>query len=256
MISAWFLSDLHLKHMDERRSQWLLRFLSLLADGKHSATHLYLVGDIFDLWVGNHDYYEDRFKPLIDLLLRLKAQGVQIIYFEGNHDVHVKRYWESRYGIPCSVDERYDQIGPHLVRVEHGDLINPNDHTYLKYRRFIRRPWMEKLAHLLPARLIHWLGDRASRKSRKHSSVKRRDSEGELRQMIRDYAEKVYAAAPFDLIITGHMHIRDDYRFDCDGKKVRSVNLGSWFDEPLVFHLTHESSRWVSVLDLDPSIAR
>jgi UDP-2,3-diacylglucosamine hydrolase len=77
--------------------------------------------------------------------------------------------------------------------------------------------------------------------------VKRRDSEEDLRQMIRVYAQKTFAQAPFDLIITGHMHIRDDWTFEANGRRVRSVNLGSWFDEPLVFHLTDTTSEWVSV---------
>ena len=247
MISAWFLSDLHLKTMQERRSEQLLRFLTFLADQKAPATHLYLVGDIFDLWVGDHDYYDEKFGPLIEQIRRIKANGVKVTYFEGNHDVHVKRYWESRHQIPCYIEEHYDQLGPHLVRVEHGDLINPNDVTYLKYRSFIRQAPMEKLAHLLPARLIHWLGDRASKQSRKRSSVKRRDSEDELRQMIRTYAERTFEKEPYDLIVTGHMHIRDDYTFESKGRNVRSVNLGSWFDEPLVFHLTDTGSEWISV---------
>jgi UDP-2,3-diacylglucosamine hydrolase len=250
VISAWFVSDLHLKHMQERRSELLLRFLSFLADKKAPCTHLYLVGDIFDLWIGDHNYFDEKFAPLIAQIQKIKGNGVQVTYFEGNHDVHVKRYWESRYQIPCYIEEHFDRLGPHFVRVEHGDLINPNDTKYLKYRDFIRQPFIEKLAHVLSPRLIHWLGDHASKQSRKYSSVKRRDSEAELRQMIRSYAENTYAAKPFDLIITGHMHIRDDYTFERDGKKIRSVNLGSWFDEPLIFRLTETGSEWISAENL------
>lgn len=247
MISAWFLSDLHLKKPEERNSQILLRFLRSLAEGGRKATHLYLVGDIFDMWVGEHDFYEDKFRDLVDAILDCKRSGIQVMYFEGNHDVHVKRYWEKRHGIPCFVDEKYEKLGSRLVRIEHGDLINPKDETYLKYREFIRRPVMEKVAHLIPAALLHAIGDYASKKSRKHSSVKRRDSESELRQMIRDFAVKVYDSAPFDLIVTGHMHIRDDFTFLRNGREVRSVNLGSWFDETKVFHLTDQGSEWVLV---------
>ena len=68
--------------------------------------------------------------------------------------------------------------------------------------------------------------------------------------MIRRYAETTYETRPFDLIITGHMHIRDDYTFERDGKKIRSVNLGSWFDEPLIFHLTDAGSEWISAENL------
>jgi UDP-2,3-diacylglucosamine hydrolase len=247
VISAWFLSDLHLKDLSERRSQWLLRFLLSLANRERPATHLYLVGDIFDLWVGDHDFYERKFQPLIDAILACQKIGIQVTYFEGNHDVHVKKYWENRHRIPCYIEEKYERLGSMLVRIEHGDLINPNDEAYLKYRGFIRRPFMEKVAQWIPARIMFEIGDFASRQSRKKSSVRRRDSEAELCQMIRDYAVRVYEKEPFDLLITGHMHIRDDWSFERDGKKIRSVNLGSWFEEPLVFHLEEGKSEWVSV---------
>ena len=247
MISAWFLSDLHLKSMQERSSQTLLRFLRSLGRKERPATHLYLVGDIFDFWVGDHDYYERKFGPLLEAIRDCQRAGIQITYFEGNHDVHVKRYWERRHQIPCYIDDKYEALGSKIVRIEHGDLINPTDETYLKYRAFIRRPFMETVAQLIPARLFNEVGDYASRKSRKVSSVKRRDSEAELRQMIRDHAKRTFAQAPFDLIITGHMHIRDDWSFEVGGRNVRSVNLGSWFDETLVFHLQEGVGEWVQV---------
>ncbi len=244
MISAWFLSDLHLKSMNERSSQRLLRFLLSLSSGERRATHLYLVGDIFDVWIGDHLYYENKFRPLIDAILKCQKKGIAVTYFEGNHDVHIKRYWESRYQIPCFVEAKYEVLGSQKVRIEHGDLINEKDETYLKYRDLIRTPFMQRLAHAIPGRVFHAIGEYASKESRKKSSVQRRQSESELRQMIRDYAERVYAEDAFDLIITGHMHIRDDWTFVREGRTVRSVNLGSWFSESLVFCLHEKNSSW------------
>ena len=245
MISAWFLSDLHLKKINERNGQTLLRFLLSLAGGERPATHLYLVGDIFDIWIGDHKYYEKKFQPIVDAILACKTKGIQVTYFEGNHDVHVKKYWEQRYQIPCFIEEKFEQLGNQVVRIEHGDLINPHDQVYLKYRNFIRQPLLETIAHLVPAKIMHKIGERASGESRKKSSVKRRDSEAELRQMIRDYAVNMYAKKSFDLIITGHMHIRDDWTFEKDGKQIRSINLGWWAQEAQVFHLTETLGEWV-----------
>ena len=247
MISAWFLSDLHLKKIDERNSQTLLRFLLSLASQERKATHLYLVGDIFDIWIGDHKFYERKFQPIIDAILQCKKNGIQVMYFEGNHDVHVKKYWEKRYQIPCFVEEKFEQLGNQTVRIEHGDLINPNDQVYLKYRDFIRQPLLEKIAHLIPAAIMSRVGEKASGESRKKSSVKRRDSEEQLRQMIRDYAVSTYEKKPFDLIVTGHMHIRDDWSFEKNGKKIRSINLGWWAEEAQVFHLTDQGGEWVLI---------
>jgi UDP-2,3-diacylglucosamine hydrolase len=65
--------------------------------------------------------------------------------------------------------------------------------------------------------------------------------------MIRDHATRAFNEKPFDLIITGHMHILDDWTFERNGRQVRSVNLGSWFGDTQVFNLTDEGTAWVPV---------
>ena len=233
--------------MQERSSQKLLRFLLSLADGTRPATHLYLVGDVFDVWVGDHAYFEKRFGPLIEAILRCRDRGIRVQYFEGNHDVHVKRYWERRHQIACFTEAQYQQVGLRVLRIEHGDLINAQDEAYLKYREFIRRPALKLIAHVVPGLIFQRLGEKASRKSRTHSEVQRSQNETELRQMIRDHAVRSFGEKPFDLIVTGHMHILDDWNFEEQGRRVRSVNLGSWFGDTQVFHLTDETGTWVPV---------
>jgi len=245
-VKVWLLSDLHLKTVNERNGNILLRFLHSLARGEREATHLVMLGDIFDFWVGDHGFYTKQFQPYIDAVLAVQKAGIKVIYFEGNHDVHVKKFWDS-VGIETHVEDEYFQFGKLNVRLSHGDLINPNDHKYLKYREFIRRPLLEKLAHILPARELTMIGKVASRKSRKRSSHYRRHNEDQLIELIRTYAEKCFREKPFDILFTGHMHVRDDWVGNIDGRAFRSVNLGSWFDVPQVFWLTETASDWETV---------
>jgi UDP-2,3-diacylglucosamine hydrolase len=103
-MKAYFLSDLHLKSMQERNSQTLLRFLHSVRDeqlaingtkdqglraikGASDRHYVFLVGDIFDLWIGKHDYFVSRFKPIVDAIAELVRAGVEVHYFEGNHDL-------------------------------------------------------------------------------------------------------------------------------------------------------------------------
>ncbi len=242
-MRAWFVSDIHLRNINERNSVILLRFLHFLLNDA-GTTHLFLLGDIFDLWVGDSDVFQKKFQALVDAIAALKQKGVEVVYFEGNHDVHVKGFWEKKLHIPVWVEHQIIQLGPHRVRLEHGDFINPEDHVYLKYREFIRRPNLEKLAYILPGKLLDGLGSWSSRKSRKKSSVKRRDSEDDLRQKIRKYAIAKAAESDFELIITGHMHVLDEHHFESAGQKKISINLGSWFEQPQALCLTEQGYEW------------
>ncbi len=242
-MQAWFVSDIHLKDINERNSVILLRFLhSLLEDSK--TTHLFLLGDIFDLWFGDSIVFQRKFQALIDAIADLKRKGVEVVYFEGNHDLHMQKFWEEKLAIPVWDDFRIYSLGPYQVRLEHGDFINPNDEAYLKFRKFMRSEGMKKVADWLPGRIIDELGTRASKLSRQHSSGYRRDSEEFLRQMIRKFAETRSQQSPFDYIITGHMHVRDEYTFESEGRKKISINLGSWFDEPCALMLSEQGHFW------------
>ncbi len=245
-MHAWFVSDIHIKNLNERNSHQLLRFLHSIVSKEIPATHLFLVGDIFDLWISDGTVFIKKFQPLVEAIIAVKNAGVEVTYFEGNHDVHVRHFWQEKLGIPTFVDEQFFRLGPWKVRVEHGDLINPDDHAYIRYRGIIRSKYMEKIAPII-SNPMSVIGEWMSRTSRKRSSVKRQVNEASLREMIRKYAQNVYLKENFDFIITGHMHIQDDFTFEKDGKKARSVNLGSWFDGPKVFSLTDTEGKFVSL---------
>lgn len=245
-MEAWFLSDIHLKTADERNGKILLRFLRSLQEQNPANIHLFLLGDIFDLWVGGHEYFAKKFQPLMEALRDLKKAGARITYIEGNHDVHVEGFFQKKLGVEVFVEAQHYVIDGVRVRVEHGDLINLNDVKYLKYRSIIRNPFVKPLGAILPGRFWDHIGNKASKKSRARTGHYRASNEDSLVQMIREHAPKAYLEKPFDIIISGHMHVFDDHMVDVEGQKVRSINLGSWFEERVkVFCLRDGKGEWV-----------
>lgn len=245
-MEAWFISDIHLKTAEERNGKILLRFLRSLREGNPSQVHLFLLGDIFDLWVGKHAYFGRGFKDIIQALQDLKKAGARITYIEGNHDVHVEGFFQKRLGVEVFVEAQHYLIDGVRVRVEHGDLINLADEKYLKYRRLIRNPYIKPLGNLVPAQVWAYLGNRASKKSRARTSDYAHRNTDQLVQMIRSHAERVYAEKPFDVIISGHMHVFDDHKMQIAGHPVRSINLGSWFEPQVkVFRLLNGHGEWI-----------
>ncbi|KYG66052.1 UDP-2,3-diacylglucosamine hydrolase [Bdellovibrio bacteriovorus] len=246
-MEAWFLSDIHLKTAEERNGKILLRFLRSLLNANPQQVHLFLVGDIFDLWVGPHTYFAKKFWPLMEALKDLKKAGAKITYIEGNHDVHVEGYFQKKLGVEVFVEAQHYLIDGVRVRVEHGDLINLQDEKYLKYRSIIRNPRIKPLGNILPGQFWDYIGNRASKKSRARTSDYANRNTDQLVQMIRDHAVKVYPEKPFDIIISGHMHVFDDHQVAVDGNtSVRSINLGSWFEPKVkVFRLKDGIGDWV-----------
>ncbi|AGH96222.1 UDP-2,3-diacylglucosamine diphosphatase [Pseudobdellovibrio exovorus] len=245
-MKSWFLSDLHLKDVNERNGNTLLRFLFYL--NQNPKQHrLFLLGDIFDFWLSDGRAFVRHYQQLVDEIAKFKKNGGDVYYFEGNHDFHIDVFWTKRLGIPVIEEMQYFDIGGYRVRLEHGDFINPDDTAYLQYRARIRHPWIEPIGHIVPGFFWKWFGEKKSQQSRKQTARYTLENTDGLRQMIRSYAQKVYTEEPFDIIVTGHMHVYDDYEFESEGKKIRSINLGTWLEKPRVLMI---EGRHVETIDL------
>jgi UDP-2,3-diacylglucosamine hydrolase len=243
---AYFFSDLHLHSSDQRETQTLLKFLRNLKSTA-DCSHLFMVGDIFDLWIADHEYFINQFRPLINEIKRLKSLGVEIHYFEGNHDLYLKKFWQDDLGIEVHAQASYFQLGSWNLRVEHGDQMDPEDKGYLFLRWFLRTPFMVGLAHHLPGSWVALIGKWASHKSRHYTTHIKVTNTERNHQVIRAHAETNYAEKRFDYIISGHLHSRLDFK----GPGYQVINLGSWFEPPQVFALEKGGHRWQFLVEND-----
>lgn len=240
---SYFLSDIHLKSLEDNSSRLLLFWLRNI--WPKSPGDIYLLGDIFDIWVSDHSFFKKKYKALIDELKNIKNQGFKIIYFEGNHDLHLKRFWQEELGFEVYFDVNYFQIDKAIFRLEHGDLINREDKAYLRLRRFLRSAKMLFLGRWLPGRLWNWIGEIWSQKSRKSSYAYLESKKIEIINMIRDHAQRAVLEKPFDIIISGHMHVVDDFQFVVSGQTVRSINLGTWLNGPKILKYENHQFSWL-----------
>lgn len=247
-MKHWFLSDLHLKNLEERNGVILLRFFFYLNQNPSLHT-VYFLGDIFDFWLSNGRAFQKQYEALIEQIALFTQSGGQLIYFEGNHDFHIDRYWTKNFGIRVIEDEATFNIDGLTVRCEHGDFINPDDESYLNYRAKVRTAWVEFIAHLLPGFFWKWLGETLSARSRKKTGTYAQINAEKITTMVRAYALKMYSYDPFDLIVTGHMHIFDDFEFSMKSqKKMRSINLGTWLEKPRLLLIENKN---IQILDLE-----
>lgn len=246
-MKSWFISDIHLKDVHERNGNTLLRFLFYL-NQKPKEHRLFLLGDIFDAWVSDGQAFVAHYKIIIDEIVKLKKAGTEVFYFEGNHDIHIDVYWTRKFDIPVIENAQYFNLDGLTLRLEHGDFINPIDKAYHQYRKFIQQPWVEFFAHHLSSHFWKWLTEKYSQKSRKKTSRYAAENSEKIIKLIRAYAEAKYQEKAFDLIVTGHMHIFDDYEISLAGHTIRSVNLGTWLEKPRVLKIENKK---IEIIDLD-----
>ena len=233
MSCAYFVSDLHLSSADDPKA---VRFANFLADisAANGITHLFLLGDIFDMWLADHRYFIDRYRRIVAELVRIKSEGVAVHYFEGNHDLHLRKFWGEQLGFAVHGGPLNTDIAGVRLRLEHGDQMDTDDRGYRFLRWFLRTPVLTFVIETLPGTIAAWIGERASASSRKYTTERKTISSEDAVAKIRAHAARVHEREPFDLLIAGHVHIRDDYT---DPRGFRAVNLGTWLTRPCYFAL-------------------
>ena len=212
------ISDIHIRELNDQGHDCLKDFLDhpLTRD----ATHIGLLGDIFDLMAGDHEAYVTRFHDIFEAMGNLCRQGKIVFFAEGNHDMHLSglfkrasQSWgvEAAHRLQVLSKERLIEIDGQQVVIGHGDEYNRTDTTYLKYKSFIKKPWLAFVAdHVMPLGFLDYVGERASKKSRAYGH--RTHNEEEVRQKFRLGVEAM-TPETVSIVIGGHSHVVDEFRF-------------------------------------------
>lgn len=195
-----FIADAHLRQPGDANYQRLLRFLGGL---RGRIDTLFVLGDLFEFWIGYRQMPFPHYQPVLEELRRLREGGVELIYFEGNHDFHMGPFFTETlqakvYPGPTSI-----QLDGRLVYLCHGDQINHLDYG----NRFLRFVLHSRLTRFLTLVAPPWVASAIAvhlgRKSKaKHGRTEKRWNYPTL---IREFARQRFAEG-CDVVITGHFH--------------------------------------------------
>jgi UDP-2,3-diacylglucosamine hydrolase len=215
-----FLADAHLLDPAAENYRRLLAFLEGLTG---STRTLYLLGDIFDFWVGYRHVVFTPYVPLLEALRRLHAAGTKIVCVEGNHDFHLGPWFTDVLGGRILPDGGTVDLDGRRVHLGHGDLVDAADRGYRLLRSFLRCRPMRWLMAAAPPDLTWAVARWASRQSQKGHAKARPRAAG---AMIEKYARDRIAEG-CDAVVTGHFHT--PLLRELDGGTL--VALGDWIEQ-------------------------
>jgi UDP-2,3-diacylglucosamine hydrolase len=216
-----FLADAHLIDPADGNYRKMLDFLEKEAPGIRT---LYLLGDIFEFWVGYRHSVFSAYVPLLESLRKLREKGTEIVFVEGNHDFHLGPYFEKTLGCRILPDGGAVEIDGLRVFVEHGDLVNAADRGYRLLRAFLRSRPARGILSLCPPDWSWAIARRASRLSQKKRPAKIR--RWQPADLLKSHAHKRFEAGA-DAVVTGHFHTPVLHR--SEGKTL--VALGDWITQ-------------------------
>ena len=219
-----FLSDLHLA---PDRPKATAAFHAFCAGPARSAGAVYILGDLFDSWIGD-DELRDRFPAEIAASIRSVTQsGVPVHIAHGNRDFLLGERFAAATGTTLLPERHLVDVGGTPTLLSHGDELCVGDIAYQQYRARIRSPDTQRRLLALPLFVRRLIARWLRRKSRNATSLKA--------ESIMDVDDAAVATAFRDTgvarMIHGHTHRPATHSVDVDGRSRERIVLADWHDE-------------------------
>ena len=227
-MAQLFVSDLHL---DAASPPAVETFLRLLAGPAREAEALYLLGDLFESWIGDDDPDPVRSR-VCDALQALAGHGVAVFAMHGNRDFLLGPGFEARSGCRLLPDPALTTLYGLRVLLSHGDLLCTGDTSYQELRSTVRGSDFQRRVGALTLAQRELLAAAARAGSKAHTSTVR----AEIMDVDPGAVAALVRASGADVLLHGHTHRPGVHELEVDGRRVRRIVLDAWYERGSALH--------------------
>ncbi len=225
-MTTLFISDLHLDGTQPEITDQFLRFLD--EEAKHAAA-LYILGDLFEAWIGDDDPDADKQRAIAALRATTQA-GVRCYLIHGNRDFLIGKRFSQETGVQLLEDGTVVDLYGRRVLLMHGDSLCIDDHAYQRLRRIVRNPLVQFTMRSLSLKQRQKLAARMRAGSKAHIQSMDRTAP----QIMDVNANEVLATLArydVDCIVHGHTHRPAIHHLQVNGKPATRIVLGDWYEQ-------------------------
>jgi len=238
-VAALFISDLHI---DASRPAIIEQFLNFLAAEAQHADALYILGDLFESWIGDDDADAAQ-SAAITGLRSLTSQGVPCFVMHGNRDFLLARQFCRSSGAELLPDPLIITLYGESVLVMHGDALCTDDRAYQRLRATVRdRDWQERfLALSIASRRA--LAGAARVGSKAHTAA----VEYAITDVNADSVAMALRGAGTATLLHGHTHRPAIHALQVDGRPCTRIVLGDWYEQGSLLRWDHNGPELMSL---------
>ncbi|MCC6134398.1 MAG: UDP-2,3-diacylglucosamine diphosphatase [Candidatus Contendobacter sp.] len=224
-MTTLFISDLHLESAHPARTALLLDFLSRQIQ---SADALYILGDLFEAWIGDDDDADAEWGLTVAAALQtLTGSGVPVFFLHGNRDFLIGERFAAAAGIQFLLESVVIDLAGEPVLLLHGDTLCTDDVDYQAFRTQVRHPVWQTQMLALPLAQRRALAGQLRETSRQATGQKA----AEIMDVNQAEVERVMRHHGVRRLIHGHTHRPAIHNWTLDGQPARRAVLGDWQDE-------------------------
>ena len=222
-MTTLFISDLHL---DAKRPEIRDQLLALVEGEARGAETLYILGDLFESWVGDDDPNE-HYATIKSALRSLVDSGVPVYFMHGNRDFMIGADFANETGVQILPDPTPVKLYGEPVLLSHGDALCTDDVGYQQFRAMVRNPeWQAMMmAKPLEERLAIAAHIRAQ-SMEKNSSLNQ-----EITDVNQGAVENLFTEHGVDILLHGHTHRPFVHDVDLGARSAKRIVLGDWYEQ-------------------------
>lgn len=218
---SFFVADLHLT---DERPVATGRFFRFLQEDVAGADALYILGDLFEAWIGDDD--EEQVGQ--DAARHLKAlvdAGTPVFFMHGNRDFMLARHYAARCGMVLLPDPTRIELYGTPTLLMHGDTLCVDDTAYQTFRRRVRHPLTRSVLSLLPRSLRR----RLARGARVRSESAKTGKAAEIMDVNAEETVRVMREHDICRLIHGHTHRPGQHAAMVEGRVCERWVVTDWY---------------------------
>ena len=229
-MTTLFISDLHLT---EERPEIITLFREFLRKEAAQAEALYILGDLFEAWLGD-DAVLPGMQPILDELATLTKSGVPVYVMVGNRDFLLGEQFEKITGCKLLPDPSVVNLYGTDTLLMHGDTLCTDDVDYQAFRKQVRNPnWQSAvLAKTIDERIA------MAREARAESKARTQEKSEDIMDVNADAVNEAFREHNISRLIHGHTHRPAIHQLSLDGTSVTRIVLGDWYDQSSVLRIS------------------
>jgi len=216
-----FVSDVHLEAPGGAAERQFLHFLRTDAA---RAEALYILGDLFESWVGDDD---PGHREVIAALAALSGSGVACFLLHGNRDFLLGEGFCARTGCRLLPDPVITRFGGEPVLLTHGDALCTDDHAYQELRTLVRAPRWQRRFLALPLATRELLANEVRAGSKSHTAR----TPPRVMDVNPQAVDAAFRATQVRRMIHGHTHRPAVHDALAGGQAVQRIVLGAWYEQ-------------------------
>jgi len=235
-----FISDLHLTKDRPENTQ---RFLAYLASLSQPIKSLYILGDLFDVWIGDDDQTPPN-NEIKQALRSVSDRGISIYFIAGNRDFLIGQQFFKETGITCLKDSYVIDLFGTKALLMHGDLLCTDDVQYQQFRQLTHQTsWQQDLlSKSLEERLA--IAQHYRSESHLNKAEKSTDIMDVNQQAVIDHMEKTGV----QLLIHGHTHRPAEHSLVVNNTPAKRIVLAEWDTDGSILEWTATGHSTLSLL--------